>query len=101
MGQYQPPADGKGLPVRAGLEEARVQAYEATNRNHVEGLGVKASWHKTAKPVGLTPTQLPPTHARSALGRYGHAIEQKISPNTGMPLRYASYSVTYRKTSRG
>ena len=49
--------DGKGLPARASLEEARVQTCETTDRNRiVKAEGVEASWHMTAKPTGSTPT---------------------------------------------
>ncbi len=30
-------ADGKGVSARRGLKEARVQSYEPTNRNSIQG----------------------------------------------------------------
>ena len=30
-------ADGKGVSARRGLEEARAQSYEPTNRNSIQG----------------------------------------------------------------
>jgi len=47
--QYQPLADGKGLPVKAGLEETRMQANKTTNRNHIEGLGGRGELAQDSK----------------------------------------------------